>query len=326
MSILRTTAMKLALAATVSLGALSTAEAADCKIGISMKTLDAPYFAAQEVSAKKKAEELGCEVIAVDGQNDLNKQIADVEDMVAQGIGALIINPRDSKGLIPAVNAASAAGVKVFVIDSTLDPQADFVTLVQSSNSANGLLVGQWLADQTKGKPLKIALLSGDKGNEVGQERRLGVLAGLLEGQLRNEGHANFEIVGQGWGLWGHEGGLKAMEDILVANPDINVVLGENDSMVLGAKKALEQAGRTDGVLLVAAADGQKEALQMIKEGQYGATGLNDPALVAATAVEMAKQAIDGSLPANTGKVTYTKPAAITKDNVDQYFKADAVF
>ncbi|MEG4642035.1 hypothetical protein VB636_04270, partial [Paracoccus sp. APAP_BH8] len=47
----------------------------------------------------------------------------------------------------------------------------------------------------------KIALISGDQGNEVGQERRLGVLAGLLEGQLQNSGTAGFEIVGQGWGL-----------------------------------------------------------------------------------------------------------------------------
>ena len=322
----RKTALKMALAAAASLLAIGAAQAADCKIGISMKTLDAPYFAAQEVSAKKHAEELGCEVITADAQNDLNKQIADVEDMVAQGIGALIVNPRDSKGMVPAVNAASAAGVKVFVIDSTLDPSANFVTLVQSSNGQNGMLVGQWLADQTKGTDLKIALLSGDKGNEVGQERRLGVLAGLLEGQLKNEGRARFEIVGQGWGLWGHEGGLKAMEDMLVANPDINVVRGENDSMVHGAKKALEQAGRLDGVMLLDAADGQKEALEMIKEGGYGATGLNDPALVASTAVDLAKKAIDGELSADTSKITYTTPMAITKDNVDQYYKADAVF
>ncbi|WP_412178784.1 substrate-binding domain-containing protein [Rhizobium sp. TRM96647] len=315
--------MQLALAAATSLVAMSAAQAADCKIGISMKTLDAPYFAAQEVSAKKKAEELGCEVISVDGQNDLNKQVADVEDMVAQGIGALIINPRDSKGLVPAVNAATAAGVQVFVIDSTIDPQANFVTLVQSSNSQNGLLVGQWLADNTKGKDLKIALISGDKGNEVGQERRLGVLAGLLEGQLRNEGRARFEVVGQGWGGWTNEGGLKAMEDLLTANPDVNVVLGENDSMVLGAQKAL---GGSSDVLLLAAADGQKEALQAIKDGTYGATGLNDPAIVASTAVELAKKAIDGELPAGISKITYTTPTAITKENVDTYLKKDAVF
>lgn len=320
------TALNIALTAAASLLAIGVAQAADCKIGISMKTLDAPYFAAQEVSAKKHAEELGCEIISADAQNDLNKQIADVEDMVAQGIGALIVNPRDSKGMVAAVNAASAAGVKVFVIDSTLDPSANFVTLVQSSNGQNGMLVGQWLANQTKGKDLKIALLSGDKGNEVGQERRLGVLAGLLEGQLKNEGRARFEIVGQGWGMWGHEGGLKAMEDLLVANPDINVVLGENDSMVLGAKKALEQAGRLEGVTLLAAADGQKEALEMIKQGGYGATGLNDPAIVGATAVELAKKALDGQLPADTPKITYTTPMAITKDNVDTYYKTDAVF
>ncbi|MCD2182898.1 substrate-binding domain-containing protein [Rhizobium sp. GN54] len=323
MKTVRTAAMQLALAAATSLVAMSAAQAADCKIGISMKTLDAPYFAAQEVSAKKKAEELGCEVISVDGQNDLNKQVADVEDMVAQGIGALIINPRDSKGLVPAVNAATAAGVQVFVIDSTIDPQANFVTLVQSSNSQNGLLVGQWLADNTKGKDLKIALISGDKGNEVGQERRLGVLAGLLEGQLRNEGRARFEVVGQGWGGWTNEGGLKAMEDLLTANPDVNVVLGENDSMVLGAQKAL---GGSSDVMLLAAADGQKEALQAIKDGTYGATGLNDPAIVASTAVELAKKAIDGELPAGISKITYTTPTAITKENVDTYLKKDAVF
>lgn len=318
--------LTLVLGAAASLLAISAADAAGCKIGISMKALDAPYFAAQEVSAKKHAEELGCEVISVDAQNDLNKQIADVEDMVAQGIGALIINPRDSKGLVPAVNAATAAGVKVFVIDSTLDQQANFVTLVQSSNTQNGLLVGQWLADNTKGKDLKIALVSGDKGNEVGQERRLGVLAGLLEGQLRNDGRAHFEVVGQGWGAWGNEGGLKAMEDLLTANPDINVVLGENDSMVLGAQKALEQANRTSGVLFLAAADGQKEALQEIKDGKYGATGLNDPALVASTAVDLAKKALDGKLPAGISKLTYTTPTVITKDNVDKYLRKDAVF
>lgn len=323
---LKSVTLKLSLAVATSFVALAAAQAADCKIGISMKTLDAPYFAAQEVSAKKRAEELGCEVLTADGQNDLNKQVSDVEDMVAQGINALIINPRDSKGLVPAVNAATAAGVKVFVVDSTLDPSANFVTLVQSSNANNGQLVGQWLAKQTKGKDLKIALISGDKGNEVGQERRLGVLAGLVEGQLRNEGRVRFEVVGQGWGMWNNEGGLKAMEDLLTANPDINVVLGENDSMVLGARKALEQSNQLDGVVLVAAADGQKEAMAMIKEGNYGATGLNDPALVAATAVDLAKKAIDGALPADTSKITYTTPVAITKDNVDKYYKPDAVF
>src|SRR6218665_3726849 len=52
------------------------------------------------------------------------------------------------------------------------------------------------------------------------------------------------------------------------------------------ARRAIESAGRT-GILLVAAADAQKEALALIKQGKYGVTGLNDPALVAPTAIDL---------------------------------------
>ena len=95
--------------------------------------------------------------------------------------------------------------------------------------------------------------------------------------------------------------------------------------MVLGARKALEAAGKKD-VLLVAAADGQKEALQMIKEGKYGATGLNDPDAVGRTAVDVGMKALDGSLPAGFSKLDIAAPAVITKDNVDKYIKPNAVF
>ena len=116
------------------------------------------------------------------------------------------------------------------------------------------------------------------------------------------------------------------MEDILTANPDVNVVLGENDSMLLGARNALIAAGKDKDVLLVAAADGQKEALELIAEGSYGATGLNNPAIVAATAVDLAKSAIEGTLPADQPRLTYTEPAVITKENVAEHYKADSVF
>ena len=115
------------------------------------------------------------------------------------------------------------------------------------------------------------------------------------------------------------------MEDLLTAHPDANVVLGENDSMVLGAMKALEAQGKTD-VLVLAAADGQKEALALIKEGKYGATGLNDPDLVARTAVDIGLKALNGELAADYPKLHLTTPAVITKDNVDQYYRADSVF
>ena len=67
------------------------------------------------------------------------KQISDVEDTLARGVNVLILNARDPKGLVPAVNAASAAGVKVVEIDSSLDPGANSVTQGRSSNHLNGV-------------------------------------------------------------------------------------------------------------------------------------------------------------------------------------------
>ena len=89
--------------------------------------------------------------------------------------------------------------------------------------------------------------------------------------------------------------------------------------------KALEAAGKTD-ILVLAAADGQKEALALIKEGKYGATGLNDPDLVARTAVDIAVKAFKGELPADFPKLELTTPDVITQENVDKYYRKDAVF
>jgi ribose transport system substrate-binding protein len=314
-----------ALAAALAAGGCGPAQAADCKVGVAMYTLSAPYFAAQVAAAVDEAKKAGCDVSQSDGQNDMGKQISDVEDMVSKGVNLLILNPRDPEGLVAAADAATKAGVKVVVMDSSINAKAHVITQVRSSNDQNGYLVGEWLAKKMEGKPIKIILLSGSQGNEVGRDRRLGVFKGLIEGQLVNEGHAAFQVLGQGWGSWAQEEGLKAAEDQLQAHPDANVILGENDSMVLGAIKALEAAGKKD-VLVLAAADGQKEALALIKEGKYGATGLNDPDLVARTAVDIGVKALKGELPADYPKLVLTKPDVITKENVDKYYRKDAVF
>src|SRR5258708_36099532 len=110
------------------------------------------------------------------------------------------------------------------------------------------------------------------------------------------------------------------MEDLLTAHKDIDVVLGENDSMVLGAIKAIQEAGKQPmkDIFVFAAADGQKEALQAIKAGTYGATGLNNPKLVASTAVDILVNAIKKDLPANFPRVSYTETADLPTDNVDK--------
>ncbi len=321
-------AFVLIVTCTVSLMVMSGVKNADAekkiKVGLSMYTLGAPYFAAQAEAARKKAEELGLDFVSTEAGDDMVKQLGNVEDLLAQNIDLLILNPKDPKGLIPATKAATEAGVPVIIIDSSIDPSADFVTTVQSNNLANGELVGEWLVKQMQGKPIKMALISGSQGNPVGKERRQGVFRGIIEEQLRTAGIAGFEIVAQGWGNWAHEGGLAAMEDILVAHPDINVLLTENDSMALGALEAIKEARKENDILILAAADGQKEALALIKEGKYGATGMNNPKLVAETGLEIGLKVLQGEK--DFPKVYYTPPVCITKENVDQYYDPNAVF
>lgn len=292
-----------------------------------MYTLSAPYFVAQQQAAKEAAEKLGCTVVTTDGQNDMMKQIGDVEDMLSQGINVLILNARDPKGLVPATKACTAAKVPVIEMDSSIDPSADYVTIVQSSNSGNGQLVGDYLVKVMGNQPLKIALLSGEQGNLVGEDRREGVFRGIIESQLRQFGKADLTIVGQGWGKWTHEDGQKAMEDLLTAHKDVNVLVAENDSMALGAMRAITDAGRTKDIKVFAAADGEKDALAAIKDGaEYLATGRNDPVEVATKAVEIAVKAAKGQIPASFPKLTLTEPVAIIKTNVDKYYNPKAVF
>ncbi|MGN7750290.1 substrate-binding domain-containing protein [Sinorhizobium sp. 22678] len=318
--------IKTLLAGSVALfGLTSAAVAEECKVGLTMPSLNAPYFAAQVAAVEKAAKDQGCEITTADSQNDFSKQINDVEDMIAKGIDILILNPRDQEALVPVADAATKAGVKVVVMDSTLNPKANVVTQVRSSNDENGRLVGDWIAKKMKGTPIKMLLLSGNQGNPGGLDRRMGVIKGIVEGQLVNEGAVNLQVLGQGWGDWATDGGLKAAEDLFQAHPDANLVVGENDSMVLGAVQAAKAAG-LDGILFAAAADGQRQALEMVKEGTYGATGLNDPDLVGRTAFDIAYKAFKGELPADFPKLHLTPADVISADNVDKYYNPQSVF
>ena len=326
---LANTVLAAAFSATVMLAGAPAAVAADkpVKIGISMRTLSAPYYGALQQAVEKEAKVQGATTIAVDANNDMVKQISDVEDLLSQNIDVLVMDPRDAKGLVGVTKEAAAAKVPVIIIDSSIDDSAPVLTTIQSNNAENGKLVGEYVVSQVGNKDLKIALLSGDQGNLVGEARRDGVMSGILEAQLRQNGRAGFTVVGQGWGLWTQNGGVKAMEDLLTAHPDINAVLAENDSMALGALRAIQDAGKAgNNILVFAAADGQKEAVKLISEGKYGATGLNDPALIGKMGADLAIKAARGQVPAGYPKITYTPPVAITKANAAQYYKPDAVF
>jgi ribose transport system substrate-binding protein len=293
------------------------------KIGYCTPSLNAPFYVVLSKYVQKYTEESGMKFVTADGQDDIIKQITSLEDLIAAGVNVLILNPLDHKALVPAVNAAVKSGVPVFILDSAIDPAAKYITSVQANNEGNGELIGEWIVKKMGKTRIKAALISGSQGNPVGREKRLGFIRGFSEAQLRTQGNVDLIITSQGWGNWTNNGGLKAMEDILIAYPDINLLVAENDAMGIGALKAINESGKA-AAITIAGFDGQKEAYELIREGKFGATALNSPEELARLVVEAVIKYLNGE--SQIDKIIYTTPVLITIDNVDKYYDPKALF
>ena len=314
------------------------------KVGFAIKTQDSPYFVSLVEAVEKNAKAEGWDVTVLDANGDTAKEAENMESFIAQGMDIIFLDSVEPDAAVPSINKAEEAGIGVINLDSGVGDGAKDITTVYSDNKQNGRLVGLAYAKKMGDKEIKSIVLSGAKGNVAGTERRTGLFAGIIEGrtgiteeeawkqaesfdkELLSKGkatnaEAKFTVAGQGWGSWTEEEGLTASEDLITANPDLTTVLGENDQMLFGAMTALKNAG-IDGVDIVAAADGAKAAYDLIKEGTYFATGENSPYKVAELGVQIAKEIlVDGKDMWGYEDITLTKPAAVTKENVDEFYE-----
>ena len=138
-----------------------------------------------------------------------------------------------------------------------------------------------------------MVILTGPATDEfVGPNRRQGFLDGLKEGGLP------YEIKAEQAGDYAQDKGQVAAENMLAGNPDIDLILGLNDSMALGAYNVVNGKDQYKNVYVAASADGQKEALALIKqggcEGRYISTGLNSPSFAAEEALKISVDVATG--------------------------------
>jgi len=291
-------------------------------VGFSIKHMRNPYMMAMYQTMQDLSRERGFDLISIDADADPVKQQADVEDLIARGVDLLIVDSEHPIAAITISQVAAAAGIPMFMLNTSVDPATQKITLVQSDNIRIGSLVGEWVGNNTTGE-VRIGLLSGNPGNMVGFARRSGFIQGLAEAQLVRFNATNYRVLTQQWGGWSVEGGLTATEDMLVAAPDINVIFAENDAKALGAITAVRNAGR-EGQILIVGVDGQREALMAIQEGTFHATGLNSP-------FELTRTVVDIALRYNAGErgfptLVHTTPSVIHSGNVAQYFDPAMAF
>lgn len=252
----------------------------DLKIGLSVSTLNNPFFVSIKEGVQKEAKAQGMKVIVVDAQNDAAKQINDVEDLIQQGVDLLLINPTDSSAISTAVQSANSIGIPVVTLDRSAD-KGDVATLVSSDNEKGGEMAADYLIKEL-GEGTKVAELEGVPGASATRERGKG---------FHNLADDKLDVAAKQTANFDRTQGLNTMENILQGNPDIKAVFAHNDEMALGAQQAIQSSGRD---VLVVGFDGNEDALKSIEEGDLSATVAQQPEEIGKLAVQAGADVLNG--------------------------------
>jgi len=256
-------------------------------IGFSNVTSESPFYTALTDAAKAEAEKQGADIIVMDAQNNIEKQNADVQDMITKGIDVLILNPTNPTAVTPALEAAKQANIPVITVDRPTE--AKVTSFVGRDNKAMGEIAGKQavslLGGEGKAKG-KIIEIQGDAGGKVMMDRHDGFHAVV-------DKEPGITVVEGPYSDYVRAKAVKAFQDLLQAHPDVNLVYAHNDDMALGALQVLEQNNMVDKVKIVGI-DGLSEAVKAIIDGKYSATVFNDPVKMGSLAVDTALKAAKG--------------------------------
>jgi fructose transport system substrate-binding protein len=248
-----------------------------------------------EAEASKVAVKLTVSAGKADG--DEQTQITAIENSISAGDKGILITP-NGPGVNSSIKKARDAGLFVIALDTPPDPANTVDITFATDNLAAGKLIGKWTATQLAGKAATIAMLDlfNDKVVTVDLNRAHGFLEGMgiSPGDLtKNGGEApKGSYSGGTYSIACHlptqgaeDGGRTAMENCLSKNPNINVVYTINEPAAGGAYKALQAAGKANGVLLVSV-DGGCNGVDLVGKGVIGATSQQYPGKMAGLGVD----------------------------------------
>lgn len=221
---------------------------------------------------KAAAKGAGYSVVTTDANNDPGQQLADVENLISQGVKAIAINPVDSAAIVPAIEKANAAGIPIFAIDRV--PTGGKVALtVRTDNGTLGKVGGQRVAQLLKAKngseSGNVLQITGDLTSTNAQDRESGFEAVMKQ-------YPDIKVITKEAKGWDPQKGADIAQQIISAgNPKIDAVYFHSDFTGAGIVPALAQAGQKpvghkDHVIVVGI-DGTTQGLGWVKSGEIDA-------------------------------------------------------
>lgn len=263
------------------------------------------YYIAIGEGIKAAAAARGVETFMLAPQSgaDINGQMGMIQDVISQGVSAIILSTHDENAAAPLVKRAVDAGIAVVIVNSDI---ANFPTPVHAvvgySQRAGTKKIGEYALKMTGGAATRVGILEGQPGYH--STERVGGFQDAIQGSA-------FEVVSSLDGKWNTEGGNTAAMDMLQAHPDIQLIFAANDYMIMGAQLAAKALGKTDLVLL--GNDGDTAALEEIAAGNLTATVNTSPFVMGQMALAVTTDVLDGTFP---GGWVETPTTIVDKDNV----------
>ena len=243
-------------------------------IGVSLLTLQNPFFKTIGDNIEAEATKLGYTVEVVSGDQDAKKQYDQVQDFIVQKASAIVLSPCDSKAVVTAIQAANKAGIPVFTVDIPCnEPGVEIVSQIATDNYLGGKMAGDAMIEilgETGGNVLVL-----DHNMVESCQLRVKGFTEILK--KHNESSDNkIEVVSTLPSGGARDVGFKSTEDALQSNPDLNAIFAINDPSALGAYAALKKAGKEEQVKIVGF-DGQPEGKKAILEGKIYADPIQFP-------------------------------------------------
>jgi ABC-type sugar transport system substrate-binding protein len=269
-------------------------------IGVSFDSLISPVWVANLDAINRMAAQYGAEVVTMMAENDAAKQNQQIENLLAQGVDAIICGPKDSGAIISSVRKCKEAGVPIIMDNRSVSggilPDAQVVAdnraMAQAELEAFGELA------RAEGKSYKAILLIGSLADE--------------NAGLRKQGHDTaiakysdvYKVVAEVPSDWNLDVALKGLQNALQVNPDVDMIITPSDFLWPSIRSSLEQIGKwgkrgDPNHVVVLSFDGDEVGLQYLKDEYSEADAVQNMVLEGELCVEWAIKLINGEKPAS---------------------------
>ena len=276
---------------------MSTAAHAET-IGVSMALFDDNFLTVLRNGMSDYAKTLdGVELQIEDAQNDVAKQQSQVQNFIASGVSAIIVNPVDTDATAALSKAAADAGIPLVYVNRepvNVDELPEKQAFVASNEQESGTLETKEVCRLLNGKG-KVVVMMGELSNQAARMRTQDIKDVIATDECKG-----LEIVEEQTANWSRTQGSDLMTNWLSAGLEFDAVISNNDEMAIGAIQALKAAGRSMDSVVVAGIDATQDALAAMAAGDLDVTVFQD-------AAGQGKGSVDAALKLAKGEKVDTK-------------------